>query len=99
MEHRIRLTEAERKALDELVPPERQSGDVASDLAAAAQEAWKRRQANTELGGAVLAALYRDAQSWRTVSYLTGIPTTTARRWAVPPAEADADRPEVPEGS
>lgn len=99
MEHHIALTDDERAALNVLVPRDQQTGDLVADLTSAAQEAWRRRQENTALGGAVLAALYRDAQSWRTVSYITGIPTTTARRWAVPPVEADADRPEVPEGS
>lgn len=93
------LTAAERAALDALVPIDAQTGEVADDLKEAAREAWRRRQENTTLGGAVLAALYRDARSWRTVSYLTGIPVTTARRWAVPPVEADADRPEEAEGS
>lgn len=91
----MELTDDERAALDELVPRDQQSGDVAADLAAAGREAMRRREENTRLGGAVLAALYRDTQSWRTLSYLTGIPVTTARRWAVPPMEADVDRPEV----
>lgn len=95
----MELTEAERAALAALVPPGERTGDDFADLRVAAREAWKRRQENTELGGAVLAALYREAQSWRAVSALTGIPTSTARRWAVPPVEADADRPEVPEGN
>ncbi|OLM08482.1 hypothetical protein Ae706Ps2_6690 [Pseudonocardia sp. Ae706_Ps2] len=43
------------------------------------------------LGGLVLHALYEDAQSWRTVEYLTGIPRMTARRWATPPQKAEPD--------
>lgn len=94
MDRDLALSRAERDALDALVPVDRQSGDVIADLIAAAHEALRRRERNTAEGGAVLAALYRDAQSWRTVGYLTGIPFATARRWAVPPLQADIDRPE-----
>ena len=90
----MELTDAERAAVDALVPPDVRTGNDLADLTAAAQEAWKRRQQNTDLGGAVLAALYRAARSWRAVGSLTGIPTTTARRWATPPAVADAHLPE-----
>lgn len=91
----MELTEVERAALAALVPPDERTGEDFADLRAAAREAWKRRQQNTDLGGAVLAALYREAQSWRAVSALTGIPVTTARRWATPPEEADAHLPET----
>lgn len=83
------LTDDERAALNALVPPERQTGDLAEDLAAAARESWSRRGENTRLGGAVLAALYRRTRSWRTVGYVTGIPWATARRWSTPPEQAD----------
>lgn len=89
------LSDTERAALDALVPPDQQSGDLGDDLAAAAREAWRRRHENTENGAHVLAALYRRAGSWRTVSYVTKIPRMTAARWATPPEQADADRPDV----
>lgn len=91
----IELTPTERAAVDELLPPSKQSGDLQADLIAAAREAWRRRQQNTELGGAVLAALHRSAESWRAVAWATGIDVRTARRWATPPEQADADRPDV----
>jgi hypothetical protein len=87
------LNATEQAALDALVPPDQQTGDVGADLTAAARESWARRGRNTELGGAVLGALYRHTRSWRTVGYVTGIPWVTARRWATPPEQADADRP------
>lgn len=93
----MNLNDAEREALDRLIPRERQTGDLVADLTTAAKEAWRRRQQNTQDGGAVIGALYRDTNSWRTLAYVTGIPTTTARRWAIPPEEADADRPEPPD--
>lgn len=88
------LSRAEREALDRLVPRERQTGDLIADLTAAAQEAWRRRQQNTEDGGAVIAALYRDTRSWRTLSYVTKIPVTTARRWSIPPGQGDPQETE-----
>jgi hypothetical protein len=92
MAQEVTLSDDERAALDALLPGERQSGDLRSDLAAAIRESWRRREENTRLGAAVIAALYRDARSWRIVEYLTGVPRMTARRWATPPREADADR-------
>ena len=93
------LSSAEREALDRLLPRERQTGDLVVDLVAATQEAWRRRQQNTQDGGHVIAALYRDTKSWRTLSYLTKytdtdgrvnrIPPTTARRWSLEPGTAD----------
>ncbi|WP_217695896.1 hypothetical protein, partial [Pseudonocardia sp. Ae706_Ps2] len=80
-----------REALDELIPPSQQTGDLRADLITAAQETWRRRGRNSMLGGLVLHALYEDAQSWRTVEYLTGIPRMTARRWATPPQKAEPD--------
>jgi hypothetical protein len=90
----VEMTDEERAALDALVPPDQQSGDPRADLVAAIRETWRRREENTRLGAAVIRALHRDAGSWRTVEYLTGVPRMTARRWATPPEEADADRPE-----
>lgn len=91
----MELSSAEREALDRLVPRERQTGDLIADLTEAAQEAWRRRQENTHDGGAVIGALYRDTRSWRTLSYVTKIPVSTARRWSLPPGETDAETPET----
>jgi len=97
------LSSAEREALDRLLPRDRQTGDLVADLVAATQEAWRRRQQNTVDGGHVIAALYRDTKSWRTLSYLTKytdengevqrIPVSTARRWSIPPGQAEAQVP------
>ena len=94
MPEETELSTTERAALDALIPPDQQTGDLATDLAAAGREAWRRRHENTVNGGHVLAALYRLAGTWRTVGFVTGIPWMTARRWSTPPESADADRPE-----
>lgn len=91
------MSPAEQEALKNLLPPEQRTGDLRADLIAAAQEAWDRRERNTRDGGHVLAALYRDAKSWRAVAWATGIKATTARRWAIPPRVADDDRPDEDE--
>ena len=89
------LTNAERAALDRLIAPEQQTGNVTADLIAAAKEAWRRRQQNSIDGGAVLAALHRDAASWRALAWATGIPSSTARRWASTPGATDAELDEL----
>jgi Homeodomain-like domain len=77
-------------ALRELLPdrdvsdPER---DRTDDLVAAAKEAWRRRHINSQVGGAVLAALNETGMSYRQIATETGIPAPTAQRWARPPAE------------
>lgn len=86
------MNDEERAALDALVPPDQRTDDMRADLVAAIRETWRRREENTRLGAAVIRALHRDAKSWRTVEYLTGVPRMTARRWATPPAQADVDR-------
>lgn len=91
------LSSAEREALDRLVPREQQTGDLRADLIAAAREAMRRREQNTVDGGHVIAALYRDTRSWRTLAWVTDIPTSTARRWHVPPAEIGEMSPETPD--
>lgn len=89
----VQLTDDERAALDALIPRDQQTGNVRDDLIAASREAWRRRQENTRLGGAVLGALHRGVRSWRIVEFATDIPATSARRWATPPEVSDADRP------
>lgn len=81
------LSSAEREALDRLLAPEQRTGDLRADLIAAAKEALRRREQNTVDGGHVIAALYRDTQSWRTLAWATGIKVSTARRWSLSPGE------------
>jgi carboxylesterase type B len=93
------LTPEERAALDALVPPDQQTGQLHDDLVAAARVTWTRRVENSELGGKVIGALHRDVKSWRIVEYATGIPSATARRWAAPPKLAPAQPNEEASGS
>lgn len=91
------LSPEERRALDALIPPAQQTGDLQADLIAASKESMRRREENTRNGAAVIAALHRTVGSWRVVEFATGIPRMTARRWATPPQQADADRPGDPD--
>jgi hypothetical protein len=72
------------EALAELLGEQR-SGDMRADLIAGAREAMRRRERNTEHGGAVIAALVEVGLSYREIEQVTGIPRATAQRWAVPP--------------
>ncbi|MBV9059785.1 MAG: hypothetical protein JOZ09_11570 [Pseudonocardiales bacterium] len=47
-------------------------------------EALRRRDRNTELGGVVIAALRDEGLSYRDIENATGVPRTVAQRWAVP---------------
>jgi hypothetical protein len=78
------------EALDALLGPQR-TGDLRADLIAGAKEAMERRKRNTEHGGAVIAALREAGMSWRDIEAATGIPRTTAQRWAEPPERATED--------
>lgn len=81
------------EALAELLGEQR-SGDMRADLIAGAREAMRRRERNTEHGGAVIAALVEAGLSYREIERVTGIPRATAQRWAVPPeryAEGNKD--------
>ncbi|HEY4005830.1 MAG TPA: hypothetical protein VGM60_11680 [Pseudonocardia sp.] len=71
-------------ALDALLA-DRRTGDRTADLAEAAKEAMERRIRNTQHGGAVIAAMVEDGMSYREIERVTGIPSSTAQRWAVPP--------------
>ena len=71
-------------ALAELLRNDR-TGERQDDLVAAAVEAWRRRHVNTEAGAVVLAALADMGLSYRQIQQLTGIPPSTAHRWANPP--------------
>lgn len=93
MREPLTLSETERAALDELLSPEQRTGNLADDLTAAAREAWRRRQENTRLGGAVLGALQRDAGSWRAAAWAAGMSVRTARRWSRPPEYGGQSEP------
>ena len=71
-------------ALAELLRNDR-TDERQDDLVAAAVEAWRRRHVNTEAGAVVLAALADMGLSYRQIQQLTGIPPSTAHRWANPP--------------
>ncbi|MGH4007842.1 MAG: hypothetical protein ACRDTH_06725 [Pseudonocardiaceae bacterium] len=73
-------------ALNALLSGQR-TGEQRADLVAAAREAMARRVRNSEHGGAVLAALRDLGLSWRDIEAATGIPRTTAQRWAEPPEQ------------
>lgn len=75
-------------ALNELLPQGR-TDQRHDDLVAAAVETWRRRRVNTEAGAAVIAALIDSGLSYRQIAELTGIPVTTAHRWAVQPGQND----------
>ena len=78
------------EALDALLG-EARTGDARADLIAAAQEAMDRRERNTQHGGAVIAALVEMGLPYREIEQVTGIPRTTAQRWAIPPTRAESD--------
>jgi hypothetical protein len=78
---RVTLTDEVRAAIDELVPPERQTGVPRHDLTAASDELIERRRKNTELGRTVYDALHEDSGSWTTVAYLCGLKRSTVQRW------------------
>jgi hypothetical protein len=71
------------EALAELLGA-RRTGDVRSDLMMGLHEAMRRRDRNTEVGGAVIAALRDEGLSYRDIENATGVPRTTAQRWGVP---------------
>lgn len=72
------------EVLVELLGDQR-TGDAHADLIEAAKEAMRRRRHNTLLGGAVIAALRETGMTYREIEEITGIPRTTAQRWAIPP--------------
>jgi hypothetical protein len=79
------------EALEALLLGDRRTGDATADLIAALREAMRRREQNTAHGGAVIAALVETGLSYHDIEQATGIPRTTAQRWAVPPRRADED--------
>ena len=71
------------EALAELLG-DRCTGEVRADLIMGMNEALRRRDRNTELGGVVIAALRDEGLSYRDIENATGVPRTVAQRWAVP---------------
>lgn len=92
------LSADELDALDQLLPADQRTDDEITDLAEAARVAMKRRVDNSRHGGAVLAALNRRV-SWRQIERITGIPETTARRWATPPPTVERPTEAPPAGA
>jgi hypothetical protein len=78
------MSDDERAALDELVPPDRQTGDIVRDIRAGMAETMRRRDHNTDVGGRIFAAAYRLFGSWDKVSEESGIPKPTVYRWGIP---------------
>jgi hypothetical protein len=90
------LTAAERRGLDALLPPDRQTGDSRRDLIEAAQVVSRRmhqHDVDVTYLGAIFNALYRDVRSWRRIGKLTGFAFTSCRYWATKwrSEHADAD--------
>jgi len=75
------------------------TGELRADLLAALAEAMRRRERNTAHGGAVIAALLEHGLSYREIEAATGVPRTTAQRWAVPPRLADEPADPTPQRS
>jgi hypothetical protein len=65
---------------------DRRSGELRADLIDSLEEAMRRRERNTELGGAVIAAMQEVlGMSYRDIEDETGVARSTAQRWATPP--------------
>ncbi len=73
------------EALEALLAPDERTGDLATDLVAAAKRSLERRRTNSIHGGRVIAALRELGLSWRDIEQRTGIPRETAMRWSEPP--------------
>lgn len=74
---------------------DKRTGSRLRDLVLAAREAMARRVRNSEDGAAVIAALVESGLSYRMIEAKTGIPKTTAQRWAAPPERARPDLAEL----
>jgi hypothetical protein len=72
------------EALEALLGDQR-TGDMHTDLVERLKEAMRQREGNAEHGGAVIAALVDMGLSYRDIEHVTGLPQTTAQRWAMPP--------------
>lgn len=76
-----------KDSLDDLLG-DKQTGNRRDDLVAAAKESLRRREHNTRVGAEVISAMISDGLSYREIETLTGIPRSTAQRWATPPSQA-----------
>lgn len=85
---------AVQEALRSLLGDHR-TGSRLKDLVLAAREAMQRRIRNSSDGAAVIAALVEAGLSYRTIEAKTGIPKTTAQRWAAPPERTKVDLSEL----
>lgn len=81
-----------KEVLDVLLPGDKQTGDIRTDLLAAANRVREIRENNTVWGGVILAALQDPrimgegrALSERAIERQTGIPRSTIGRWSLPP--------------
>lgn len=75
------------EALDALLG-DRRSGNTTGDLIAGAREAMRRREQNTVHGATVITGMVTAGMSYREIERATGIPKSTAQRWADPPPRA-----------
>jgi hypothetical protein len=99
------LTPEQRAVLDALVPVHERTGNPRKDWAAAVRVAMWRRQENTRLGAAAIAALRELGVTWRDLEKETDVPWATARRWhkrppgTHEPPEITEPPPEIHPGS
>lgn len=85
------LTPEGRAALNALLPPDLQTGDLRADLRAAFAESRRRREANSENGGRIIAEMHAELQSWDLTAEELGEPITTLRRWSEPYRQAGGE--------
>jgi hypothetical protein len=87
------------EAVDALLGDQR-TGDTTADLLAGLKEAMRRRERNTEHGGAVIAALVkqgmaRTARAWaKLVALPPAIRPASSRAWALPASCDPQPRPD-----
>lgn len=70
------------EALDTLLGPARE-GDPTTQLEEALRESLRRRERNSEAGGAIVHGLLRSGWSYREIERRCGLPVGTAHRWAL----------------
>jgi hypothetical protein len=87
----VPLSPEGRAALNALLPPDQQTGDLRTDLRAAFAESRRRREENSENGGRIIAELHAELQSWELTAEELDEPITTLRRWSQPYRQAGDD--------
>lgn len=80
-----------RAALNALLPPDQQTGDLRADLRAAFAESRRRHEEDTESRGRIVAELHAELQSWTQTAKDLHEPITTLRRLAQPYRQAGDD--------